>query len=255
MSSEETTSPDSIPAGTLPAGFSSKVKGGNSVDLNDFHEETPAPADGLAEAPRHSDRKSSLEKDGGVIGSGGKGISGSGQLTSKIRRMFKADSSYDPQSRQSQLVSSQPQYPAASAFRPLNDERSAVPKTYQSAHPDGNITPGARRHSKDGQLDRDATSSDTRWKAKFNLENQLPWQSFSSVPPEHGSLRSSQSGYSDEEGRGERSSARREGEQKGRERSKSQPSAFSGSAHHPLYRAHDEVNPLYRLRYQEDMEH
>ncbi|CAG5124008.1 unnamed protein product, partial [Candidula unifasciata] len=232
MSSEETNSPDSYPAGSLAASFSSGTKGSNHLDFNYYSEDIDP---SFSENVRAVDRKLSLEKDVIFSGDDAKSSSSSVQTASKIRRISKPESSTDVQFKQVQVQHSQGLSTRESGI-PMSagktDDEWLITSQAESENFHETHTQATNLNYKQAHTDKTQASIDTRWRAQSNVESSFHWPGFSSSPIRRMS-RESHPGYSDEEGHVERIVSKQKDEQKGRQRSKSQPSAFSGSTYHP----------------------
>lgn len=237
MSSEEANSPDSASAGPLAASFSSDLKGSDNINFS-YYSESNAPT--FSESVKTGERKLSLQKDTTFSGDDTKDNSGPFQIASKIKRVFQPESSSNVQSKQAQLQQSkgtnsrEPVVPV-SAFKASDGDWSHISHIH-SVNPDETSTQATSLYTKQAHVETAHASIDTRCRAKSNVDSSFHWPGFSPSPPERRLTKGSQLGYLDDEGHGEKSVWKQKDEQKVRERSKSQPSAFSGSAYyHSLY--------------------
>ncbi|BFZ22195.1 hypothetical protein BsWGS_25234 [Bradybaena similaris] len=237
MSSEEANSPDSISAGPLAASFSSGLKGSDNVNFN-YYSEGNAPT--FSESVKTGERKLSLQKDATFSGDDTKDSSSSFQIASKIKRVFQPESSSNVQSKQTQLqqskgTNSREPAGAVCAFKASDADWCDISHIH-SENPDETSTQAISVYSKQAHVETAQASIDTRCRAKSNVESTFHWPGFSPSPPQPRLSKGSQLGYPDKQGHGEKSVSKQTDEQKVRERSKSQPSAFSsGAYYHSLY--------------------
>lgn len=219
-SSEEVSSPDS-------ASVTGQVRGGGGNDLGQSgdYEENKVTNQETRER-HHSGEKMSA-------------INNSTHFSSKIRSFFKSDSPQH-QPREKQTATSSGSLP-----RPSN---STLGHSFKQPTTQQSEAPSSSNLTQSNQFDKELISMDSRRRAQSNLETQQTYW------PEFVSDRScSQLNYA-MSSHDPRDSPRRHGEHKIRERSKSQPSA-SLDLYHRSEEEEFGVNPLYKLRYHENMEH
>ncbi|KAH9492426.1 TBC1 domain, member 5 [Bulinus truncatus] len=227
MSSEDASSPDSAPP---LVGNQEKVKSSGLVDQ-------------IVENPsRAGDETAARDKKSAAESTSVSSANTSVHLTSKIRNLFKSEPACQ------KVLSSATPEPAPVPTTQVTSKPPAAPvyetKPPLSHHPSERGKADNKRHRRSSQTEREMTSFDSRPRASSNLETQSRyWPDLTAAM--------SAPWYSREIYQGNRKDGvKRKEEHVGRERSKSQPSTSS-----LMYlRDDDEMNPLYRLHYQ-DMNH
>ncbi|CAL1537822.1 unnamed protein product [Lymnaea stagnalis] len=216
MSSDEVSSPESGP--TTATNIAGKIKGLTTAELN--HEDNLASGENLYSRDK---------KNNNPV-----------QFSSKIRGLFKSDSSSPKQTQASSTVAGSKPGTASNVEHQLQQTFKSPPNQQQ------------RRAS---HSEKEMISFDSRRRAKSNMETQSQyWPDFANAGSEHGSPKGH---YFDVPDSHRRNDDRRREEHLGRERSKSQPTT-SINLYRGAYNGEDEdyaVNPLYKLHYHQNMEH
>ncbi|XP_059141726.1 TBC1 domain family member 5-like isoform X3 [Physella acuta] len=221
MSSEEVSSPDS-------SSVAGQVRGGGGNDLGQFGDYEGNKVTNHETRERHHSGEKMTAANNSTL------------FSSKIRSFFKSDSpQHQPKEKQTAPSSgsrpSQNTTTGGHSFKQPALQQSENPSTFDLTH--------------SNQVDKELISMDNRRRAQSNLETQQTYW------PEFVSDRSSSQGQSAMSSHDPRDSPRRHGEYKLRERSKSQPSASLDLYHRSADEEEFGVNPLYKLRYHENMEH